>query len=343
MNEFNNQLPTLENKTILYCVLNWGLGHATRSIPLIEKYAKNNKVIIASDGNSLNVLKQEFPGFLFIELPAFNISYHSKFMIINLIQIFFQILKSSQANKIFVEAIENRLPVDLIISDNRFGCWSKKVKSVYITHQLMIKLPRYLRVFEPFGFLFHSFMIKKYSECWIPDNKETPNLSGDLSHKFKSRIPTKFIGPLSRFASTESLNKEFDFCVILSGPEPNRSILEKIILEKFSDSIFKVLVIRGTPKENIQFGYGNIQVQSHLSGKLLNQKILASNYIITRAGYTSIMDMFLLKKKTLIIPTPKQPEQEYLGSYLNKKHGFFTISENRFMEMSIDEIVKTFE
>lgn len=340
----NNQptIPEIKDKTILFCVLNWGLGHAARSIPLINHYAKQNRIIVASDGNALDMLKLELPGFSFIEMPKFTIQYSSKNMLLNMTRIFFQILNSADQNKYFIDAILERLPVDVIISDNRFGCWHKKTKSIYITHQLMVKLPGILKIFERWGFWMHKRLVRKFDVCWIPDYEETNNLSGDLSHKYKLKNQI-FIGPLSRFQKLPTTEFEFDFCVLLGGPEPNRTELEKIVLEKFSSTVHKTLVLRGTPKDNMQFGYGNLQVHSHLSTDVLNKKLLFSKYIIARSGYSSIMDLHKLDKRAILIPTKDQPEQEYLGKYHNNKDKFYTMSEEDFRKISIENILKIFE
>lgn len=207
----------------------------------------------------------------------------------------------------------------------------------------MIKLYGYLKVFEKLGFVFHSKMIKRYNECWIPDVERKDNLSGNLSHKYKLRTPHKFIGPLSRFQKDEKpVEYENKYCIILSGPEPNRSILERMMLDKFSVSKDKTLIIRGIPGENMQFGYGNMLVYSHMTSNRLEETIKKSEYIICRSGYTSIMDLYVLNKKALMIPTPNQPEQEYLAKFLNGKHLFKTISEKKFEKLTVEEVEKIF-
>ena len=317
-------------KNILICPLDWGLGHATRCVPLINGFiSQNANVIIAADGRPLAFLKDAFPKLVFVKFPGYNISYpKNRKMSLKLItllpRLFFRIVKEHFE----VKRIIKNYNIDLLISDNRFGLWNKNVQSIFITHQIMIKTPKYLNFLEGVLFRINNFIIKKYHKCWIPDFEDSENLSGDLSHKYPIPPNSEFIGPLSRFSLSEDnqelIDFKYDIIVIISGPEPQRTIFENILLSQLKSSDLKVIVVRGITDFTEQYELRkNCKVFTHLPTEQLQKYILQSKIIICRPGYSSIMDITALGKKAIFIPTPGQTEQEYLAEYLFKKKYFF--------------------
>ena len=306
-----------QQKRILICPLDWGLGHATRCIPIIRLLIqKNAEVIIAADGRPFELLQQEFPTIEIIRLKGYNIHYPKDgSMIWKMLLSIPKILKGIKTEHHALKRIIEEKKIDVVISDNRFGLWSKQVKSVFITHQLMIKSPFAEKLLHRINLHY----IKKYDECWIPDAKESTNLSGDLSHKYELPNNTFFIGPLSRFEKSTSVNPQYDLMVIVSGPEPQRTIFESMISEQASKSKLKVLIVCGTPEENKTEEKGTVKMVSHLHTDEMQQAILNSNLIIARSGYSTIMDLAVLGKKAIFIPTPGQTEQEYLAEMLVQK------------------------
>lgn len=329
----------MRKKRILVAALNWGLGHAARCIPIIKELQLNDfKPIIASDGYALELLKKEFPHLDHIELPSYNIQYAKKGsdlkwkMIMNSPRI---IKAIKEERKITKKIVEN-YNIEGIISDNRFGVRSKKLKTnVFITHQLNVLsgntsfLSSYL----------HQQYISKFDQCWVPDVAGENNLSGILGHLKKKPENVKYIGPLSRL---EKRNTPicYDFLVLLSGPEPQRSILESILLKEFKTFEAKILFIRGViSEEKLNFEKPNINIKNYLYGKALQEAINNSNYIVSRSGYTTLMDLAKLEKKAFFIPTPGQEEQEYLAERLQKlgiapycKQDEFNLTELRRIE-----------
>ncbi|MCL2596701.1 MAG: hypothetical protein FWD66_03385 [Paludibacter sp.] len=316
---------------VLVCPLNWGLGHATRCVPIIYYFAQLNEVIIVSDGYALNFLKNEFPKEKFPQIsfeifPSYSINYSKGksqvgAMILSLPKIIFGIIKEHFWLKKYV----TKHKIDKIISDNRFGMWSKHTFSVYITHQLMVKMPKKLLFFEKIIWGLHRWFITHYNECWIPDfeDKDT-NLSGDLSHKYPLPKNAKFIGLLSRFQIMENIEPDnsFSSVCILSGVEPQRSIFEKFLLNKFKNSTHKILIIQGKPQKEVkEISTMNICVVSHLDSKKIASYLLGCQNIICRSGYSTIMDLATINclHKAEFFPTPGQTEQEYLYNYLNSK------------------------
>ena len=316
-------------KRILICPLDWGLGHATRCIPIIRLLLEQNaEVIIAADKRPLELLKQEFPSLTFVTLKGYEINYpKSGSMAISMLLSIPKILKGIKRERIELDRIIDEQGIDIVISDNRYGCWSKKVKSIFITHQLMIK--------SPFGEkLLHKRVLtylKNYDECWVPDSSEQKNnLSGDLSHKYPLPANAHFIGLLSRFAEIKQSEFEYDVMAIISGPEPQRTIFERIVSEQLFNSGLKSLMVLGLPESKKKLEQKqNVTMATHLYAKEMQDAILKSKTIIARSGYSTIMDLAILNKKAIFVPTQGQTEQEYLAEILMKKQIAFSQNQNK--------------
>ena len=240
---------------ILVCPLNWGLGHATRCVPIIRQLLSDgHEVVLVSDGYPLAFLKQEFPSLRTIEYPSYPISYSSgKSQVGAMLRSFPNIISHIFKEHFWLKKILKNERFDQVISDNRFGMWSKQIHSVYITHQIMVRMPRGLKFLEPLVFTLHKLIIQEYNECWIPDVEGNKGLSGDLSHKYKLPRNAKYIGNLSRFSVVEGIVPDFTYDVvgIVSGPEPQRTIFEKQLIEKYSSESFITLIVAGQPENRI--------------------------------------------------------------------------------------------
>ena len=304
-------------KRILVAPLNWGLGHATRCIPIIKALmAEQFEPIIACDGVSLNLLKKEFPHLICIELPSYNISYskHGFLLQWQLFKLIPKLLKAIREEHKQIQNIIKTHQIEGLISDNRLGVYSMKVPSVYITHQLTV-LSGFLTSW--FTSRIHQQIIKKYQECWIPDFENSPNLTGRLGHIKAGKFNLKYLGPLSRFTKTKS-KTTFDIMVLLSGPEPQRSLLEEKMLSELKSFQGKVILIQGLVEPFQARGQNNhITIYNFMSSDELEAAIQNTKVIISRSGYTTIMDLAKLEKKALFIPTPGQREQQYLAKRFN--------------------------
>jgi len=320
----------------LICPLNWGLGHATRCIPIIQSLLHHNiEVIIGAEDGPLALLKGEFPKLSFIDFPGYKFSYPANgSMAVNMVMSTPQIFKGiAKEHKKLDELIELH-NIDAVISDNRYGLWSEKVKSVFITHQLKVKSLPLLKFLEPVLFQINKRFIAKYNECWVPDHEGEENLSGALSHGHT--LPNvKYIGPLSRFerfngnAELNGAAKKYDIMVILSGPEPQRTVFEKIVLEQLENSSYRSIVVQGTLNGKMTNNKG-IHIFSHLDTEKMRQAILSSELILCRPGYSSIMDLAVLGKKAAFVPTPGQTEQEYLAKMLHEKGVVYSEKQKSF-------------
>lgn len=310
------------SRKILICPLNWGLGHATRCVPIIRQLlAEGNEPVIVSDGFPLAFLKQEFPSLRTIEFPSYSVFYASGksqvgAMLCNLPKILLGIIKEH----FWLRKLLKTEYFDQIISDNRFGLWSKKVHSIYITHQIMVKMPKGMHFLELLIYFLHRKFILKYKDCWIPDRAEN-GLSGDLAHKYPLPKNAKFIDTQSRFKGIEPINPDLTYTVVcvVSGLEPQRSIFERNLIANYQHENFQTLIILGQPStKRLERKIANITILSHLQDVELASVLLGATKIICRSGYSSIMDLDSLNclGKAEFVPTPGQTEQEYLAKYL---------------------------
>lgn len=302
-------------KKILVAPLNWGLGHATRCIPLINCLLENDfEPIIASDGAALLLLQRTFPNLKSYQLPSYPITYTKNGSLLkwHLLLKFKKFNTTFKAEQIEIDKIVKREHLSGIISDNRFGCFNKAVKSIYITHQLNVLSG----IFTYFTSKLHQHIIKKYDDCWVPDD-EMNTYSGILSKS--TSVKVKYIGVLSRFIEQQSAIR-YDYLLLLSGPEPQRSLLEKHLLKAFKNTDKRVLLIQGKV-ENLQTESleNEIRIVNFMLQSDLQKTIAQSDVIIARAGYSTIMDLAVMRKKAFFIPTPGQTEQIYLAQYLSKK------------------------
>jgi uncharacterized protein (TIGR00661 family) len=309
---------------ILVSPLDWGLGHASRCIPIIRELLKaGHKVTVAGHGRSLLLLQREFPSVESVVIIGFSPSYSkSGYLIFHLFlllpQFLFSILRDHNALKKLIR----KQQFDIVISDNRYGLWNRKIKSILITHQVMIKMPSWLGFAEHLAYMVSRFLINRFNECWIPDFIEKPGLSGDLSHKYPKPNNAKFIGPLSRFHTSNTHSKaitdENRITVIISGPEPQRSIFQELILSQITGLRYNFTIISGMPEsEKINSENKKLTIFPHLAAEELSSLIKSSSIVICRSGYSSVMDLQAIGAKALFIPTPGQTEQIYLAKILH--------------------------
>ena len=321
-------------KRILVAPLNWGIGHATRCIPIINALIDNNyEVILAAEGRPLHLLSTEFPKLEIIRFADYNINY-SKYlpmsvsMLLQTPKLLWNIKKEQTA----LQSIIKDYTIDGVISDNRFGLYSKTIPCIFITHQLQIQSPYFSDSIRDFNYKY----INKFDACWILDDEEN-NLAGSLSKPNALPNNTIYIGTQSRFEKQET-KKKYDFLAIVSGPEPQRTILEKGLINALKDRTEKSLIVLGKPELNTSEQIGSLSIQSHLNAKELNAAILQSDLIICRPGYSTIMDLAKLEKKAFFIPTPGQTEQEYLAENFMSKGICYSQNQSDFnFELALKE------
>lgn len=322
-----------EQKRILVAVLDWGLGHATRCVPLIKKLRQEGHiVVVAAGGKAADFLKIEFSDLEIIPFRGYGIRYStllpmSLMMLLQSPKILFHIVREH----FWLKKIIQKHRINSVISDNCYGLWNNRIESIFITHQLMIKCPEGMKWLEPALHSIVKWFVSRYDECWIPDVAGENNLSGDLSHKFPLPENARFIGNLSRFGFEENKLFEksvYDVCAIISGPEPHRTRFEKKCLEVLKKQSGKSILILGKPGNiSVSESRENIRIASHLNTAEMQYILLNAKHIICRSGYSGIMDLRKLQKGAYLVPTPGQTEQEYLAGYLDGKFGFKMVKE----------------
>ncbi len=317
----------------MVCPLDWGLGHAARCVPIIYTLIDlGHEVIIAADNAPLSFLKTTFPQLQFVQLPGYTIRYTTNgCMNFKMLSQMPGFLRSIKKEHQLLQTIIDENQIELVISDNRYGLWTKKIPTAFITHQLFIQASFGKRWLNKIN----HYFIQKFNECWVPDIQTENNLSGNLSHiKKLNATPTFFIGLLSRFLDNELFSEQkYDAFVVISGPEPQRTVFESLIAKQAEKTALKLVLVRGLPSENIIPEYlhsENIEVHNHLPTELFLEKIGQSKLVISRAGYSTIMDLAVLGKEAVLVPTPGQTEQEYLAKYHFEKQHYYTQTQQEF-------------
>lgn len=338
------QLPEIKGKTIFYCVLNWGIGHATRSVPIIQHLIDNeNQVILFSDGEAENLLRASFPHLNIHTLPSYKIQYKStRFLFLTII------LQSSTRGKIIkkenkaIQEYHKKYNADIIISDNRYGCYIDGKENYLITHQL--KLVSNFLV-EKISLFFIKNLIKPYKEIWIPDI-ESVKLSGNMTD-VDVNVKKRWIGfPKINSIDTDMPNQEghknkIDLLILLSGPEPRRTELEATYLKIIPSLDRKVSFIAGnfSNKYN-EFQRENLEYYSFKKYEETLQFIANADTIICRSGYSTLIDLYVLEKEKIIcVPTTGQPEQEYLADYWSEKGWIKALTESE-LENKLKNLIK---
>lgn len=322
-------------KTILVSPLEWGLGHTVRLVPVIEDLVrKGHRVILASDGRSLSFLRFRFPGLPWIRMPFYPVRYPAtRRFFVKIIPQIPGILRAIRRNRKQVARLVTEQSIDLIISDHRYGLTCRGVYSIFMTNQLWLKAPKGLAWGEPLVYRLHLWYLRKYDRIWLPDFQGEPNISGIQTHPPHLPARAEYIGPVSRFRGVTpekpGRTKPFAVLGLLSGPEPQRTILEQILIEKFTSAETPSIILRGIPPEDpsaqpTEENIGCVTLISHASDPHLLWYILQAPRIICRPGNSTLSDLIILGKPALLVPTPGQTEQEYVAGHLAAQ-GWFEV------------------
>lgn len=324
-------------KTILASPLEWGLGHTVRLVPFIRKaLAEGHRVIMASDGVSLDFLRYHFPDLPWVRMSFYPIRYpESGKFFRKLIPQVPGILRAIRKNHTLAAEIVAKYNISEIISDHRYGLHHKNVHSIFITNQLWLKAPKKWSFGEGMAYRLHRMALSKFSEIWIADHAGQPNLSGLLTHPFRLPENARYIGPVSRFQDVAperpGYAKPFEILALVSGPEPQRTLFESLLKERFLISGIPSVIFRGIPPSSPDESpaikqEGTILLINHAGDAHLLWYILQAREIICRPGNSTLSDLMALGKTALLVPTPGQTEQEYVAGHLEKQ-GLFQVCE----------------
>ena len=327
---------------ILVAPLNWGLGHASRCVPLVQGFLDDgHEVILGGDGESLTLLRRHFPKLRYIYLAPLNLRYSKgSRQVWAMLRALPKLIWWALKDHAMLQAVLREESIDRVISDNRFGLYNKSTECIYVTHQLHIMLPKGWRWAETIASRLHARIYARFNKVWIPDYEEKErSLSGELGHPEMSDIrdqksDVRYIGPLSRFKGYSDVRSGHEMvtetAVVLSGLEPQRTLLEQEIVSRYAGKDESVLIVQGLMhRPNTRIKRGNITMVPYLSDAELAKTLLGAKHIIARSGYSTIMDLNalgLLKANDQqptadieLIPTPGQPEQVYLAHFMAQK------------------------
>jgi len=317
-------------RNVLVAPLDWGLGHATRCIPLIRALLENGmNVILAAEDAQQKLLLQEFPALTCLPLFGYRVIYSQSgpglpFVVLRQAPRLLGLIRKEHA---WLDKAIGEHQIDLVISDNRYGLHTRKVPCVFITHQLIIKAP--FPWLEKLLRRINYRFINRFSACWVPDAGGEDNLAGKLSHpKRLPRTPVSYIGLLARFDAQQK-PAEHDFCILLSGPEPQRTLLEEKLMAGLAGINGKILLVRGKPgSAEVIEAPQQVAVFNHLPTQELQEHVQKSRFVVSRSGYTTVMELMRMGKKAILIPTPGQTEQEYLAARLEYLNYCFTVTQD---------------
>lgn len=323
---------------ILVCPLNWGLGHAARCVPIIQALRAAGAVPVpAADGGPLELLRNEFPDLECLHFPGVTVKYPASGagMFPSMLRQSPALLAGIRKERQWVAEAVAEYAIQGVISDNRFGAYSRRVPSAYITHQVHIQTGNGFT--DTLARMQHARYMKNYARVWIPDLPGEPNLSGKLSHGKHIPQHARYIGPLSRFTTLPAAEKRYDVALLLSGPEPQRTLLEEKFLRQLGDfPHLKFALVRGK-NEPLPVPYPHLTVLP-LANRFEVQTLYAqATHVVCRSGYSSVMELAATGRPAWLVPTPGQTEQEYLARYLDGKHGFRQVRQERF---SLEEVLR---
>jgi uncharacterized protein (TIGR00661 family) len=324
-----------KERKVLIIPLDWGLGHATRCIPIIHyMISKGWSVTLAGEGKVAQLLAEEFPTLEVLPLKGYRISYPAKGWLF-VPKIILQIPKIIGAIAYENRWLKKNIALhtwDLVISDNRYGLFTNDAKTIIITHQLSVITGIGNFADTVARKIIYRF-INRYNACWVPDTEDQNNIADRLSHPKDLPEHVQYIGPLSRL-SKKNISEENFILILLSGPEPQRTLLENILIEQASKIDEQFLCVRGLPSSHQKMeDKKNIRFENHLPAEELSTLLARAKMVICRTGYSTVMDLLKLQKKAIMIPTPGQTEQEFLGKRLGALH-WYLIQDQQHIDLA---------
>ena len=334
--------------TILVSPLDWGLGHASRMIPLIRRFVLDgHNIILAGSGRSAEILRNTFPDLRFVSLPCHSVHMgsgkHSYFQL--LLQVPALVLSVFREHHLTKKLVHDEA-VDIIISDNRYGLHCRNAYSVIITHQVSPVLPAFFRWLEFPLYIIIRKLIQRFDQCWIPDfSHPEVNLSGKLSHRYKTPSNARYIGILSRFSQSDTSYEiqpslRYEVALVFSGPEPQVSIFEKQMISQLIRLEKSAILLRGMRNRPIEISGSlpsYIHHVSHLEVNAFKQVLKQAGLVISRSGYSGIMDFIALGISAILVPSPGQSEQEYLADWLSEKGWFRCVTQDKLNLTGMDD------
>jgi hypothetical protein len=309
------------SEKILIAPLDWGLGHATRLVPIVQQQIDaGHEVHLGLSGDAGHWLGQRFPQLTRHELPSYGIVYlpHLSF-VSNMRRQAFAIHAIQDKEHKVLGQLQNNIGFDKIISDNRYGLFHPAAESIIITHQIF---PKANALTQWFLRSYIHQRLRRFDHVWIPDfENEEQALAGELSHGKLDSAKFSYIGPQSRFTALSSAPIKYKQALLLSCPEPLRSAWEKQLIQALALRKEPVAFITkgAQTKPEYQQLHGCIDLFYGQSDASICALLAQSEHVVCNAGYSTLMDMHALNIQPQVFATPGQTEQEYLMGYLAAK------------------------
>lgn len=321
-------------KRVFIAVLNWGLGHATRMVPVISEVKKiASEVLLSSSGNAKIFLKNRFPDLEIIDMPDVSVSYSGGGASFYLAKRAILQPGLNKKQHDFTAKIIAERNISHIISDNVYGAYSQKIPSALVTHQLQLKAPVLTRAVNKKL----ARWLENFSEVWTPDLPGDASIAGEMAMNKYYRGELKHLGYMSRFDTSATLQKDIDYLAVLSGPEPQRGILEEILIQKFSTLSGNKVMVGGKPGALPKVG--KLEYFDFLGEEELQDMMKRAKLIICRSGYSTILDLVKISASACIIPTPQQPEQKYLAQRMREKGWFYTVEQHDIFQTDFESLL----
>jgi UDP:flavonoid glycosyltransferase YjiC (YdhE family) len=329
---------------VLFGIHNWGLGHATRDIVLIDEILRRgHSVDIISSGRAMKILKERYrKSCRYFDVPDLYPLYMDKrFSNFKFAVHITNVIKSLKQARKISEKIIARGRYDKVISDCRMDVYDREDNSYLINHQIRFNLPF---IFEDITEKLYAPVMRYYRYIIVPDSEKN-GLSGKLSHdlKYIDKKRIRYIGILS-FLKKQAVAQEIDYFISLSGPEFARKDLEKKMLSQVKGLRGKIVIAGGNPDSSVKKANKHVTFYSYLNQAQQEEVMNAARFVIARGGYTTIMELVELEKKgVLLIPCPNQSEQEYLAELYEKKKWFHHVSQRKVNLVKDIETAKRFQ
>lgn len=314
--------------------LNWGLGHVTRSIPIIKELNKHNEVYICCDEDQEQLYRHYFPSQWYIPHQGYPFKFNGKGLwIMDFVKRIGRLLEFQREEQKTVEELVRKFDIDVVISDQRYGFRSFSTKNVIISHQLNLPVPALLFPIQ----LWNKTLINKFDEVWIPDTKKH-QLAGKLSRSTLKKAA--YIGTCSRFDYDAvdryiPRTKTIRYLAIISGPTPyNQRFFDTTYQKLVKSNRYSVVIVPptvsfpATTPEHIKI------VKSPNHDDFLNL-LLKSEIVISRAGYSTLMDLISTENKAILIPTKGQHEQLYLAEHHKNSNQWTFLDEEAFAQQEL--------
>ncbi len=324
-----------EPKHILVAPLDWGLGHTTRCVPVIRHLLYLGHVpLFAGNAWQVSFIKELFPSIETADLSGYNVSYSwvNRFIQSGLLLQLPRLRRVIGAEHMWLKKLADKRKIHGIISDNRYGLYHDHIPSVILTHQLLVRTGMGSAADRVLQNIHYKYL-SPFGNVWVPDAPCAPYLGGSLSHPPIMPPRVTYIGLLSDFAASPSQSSVADapLVVLISGPEPQRTTLSRMLWQQVQHHSGSVFFIEGSAAaKRPSFVPPHITHYTRVSGNGLRSLLAGAEMIVCRSGYSTLMDLIALGKKAILIPTPGQTEQQYLAANLNDQGIFLSASQAGF-------------